>query len=161
MKTRPPELNIVKGGQGFVRAHPEVFFPRGVTGHELVGALVQEAVVLGAKDVGAVVLLDWHVVGADLDWFATGRILSDDDDLFDRILALPELGANEMRAEVLVGALAADAITLTSDESRVVCGMCDVLQELRKLLHDRRWQRMVAFRLPTGAEQLDQPERAQ
>ena len=147
MKRSPDELVVIEGGQRIVRANPEMYFPRGVIAHELVSGLVQEALCLGATDIGVVDLHGWLAVGADIDWFHAGRFQAGVDDIFDRIVAFPELGQNTMRFEVLIAVAAASTITLTPSSRRVVSGSCDVIDDFATLLNERRWKRLVAFHL--------------
>jgi hypothetical protein len=144
------DLTIIDDGLSWVRAHPDMFFPHGVSAADLAAGLVDEALILGATDIGVVRELGWHAVGADLDWFTAGQYQAGDDELFRRVLAFPERGQNSLRVEILVAAFADDVVTITPTRTVLVAGKCEAVAALQALLVSRRWTRLVGFRMQTA-----------
>jgi len=125
----------------FTRSNP-------VSGVELVTNIVGEAILLtkGQAQVTVFCVGTWWVVASDVDWIVneSGHTV---EEVFSRILPLPQAGPNSMRAEVLLTAFAQDVITQGSDGQRVVKGSSLLGDDLWPIpMSHQGWKRVVAFR---------------
>ena len=111
------EIAVIDNVLPFVREHPSFFFRDGVpTPLECVQALLAEAVSLGATDISIRHLAPWWILSSSFDWFA-GHAL---DQLFTRLIPLPEAGVNTSRYEVVVAAFAQAASVHGASTGRAV-----------------------------------------
>jgi hypothetical protein len=100
------EIKTLTDAVGFVRKNPSMFmrFPER-TADQLVGDLVFDAVVEGAKPVVVDIVGRWHVVGSPIDWLSTAGLSV--GDVFSKLCAMPHVGRNVHRTEVVIAALSA------------------------------------------------------
>jgi len=94
---------------GYVRRHPEMFFP-GQKPNPLtcIQHLVMEILSLGADDVRLCHHEGWWMVSSNHDWF----VGLSEQELFTRIIPLPQVGANACRVEIVLGAYAESIVTI-------------------------------------------------
>lgn len=134
----------------FIRSSPERFLRQTpVTGHELATALVGDAVLLtGAAATLTRVFHDWWVVGCEVDWLASDEAEAPLVSAFKQMLPLPEAGPNSLRAEVLITAFAATAVTVGGGDRYVVAGDVESSDPIWTFLEDHsKWKRIVAFKV--------------
>ena len=87
------------------------------------------------------------MIGSDIDWLGNHPDHAARE-LFFRIVAFPEAGANAMRAEILLMAFAQDVITKGADGQVVLKGKVEESEKVWRLIDSRPgWKRAVAFRL--------------
>ena len=146
-KYEPKDLQICDDALVWIRRHREMYLDANVTPAALVDALTSEVIALGIESIGSFSRDGWHIVGARQDWMREGRCWASDEDTFHRIIALPELGQNCMRAEVLVAAFAQDVVTILASRMTAISGRCDIQQTLEREMTARQWVRLVAFRM--------------
>jgi hypothetical protein len=134
----------------FIRSSPQRFLRQTpATGHELATALVGDAVLLTRASTTLTRVLDgWWVVGCERDWLASDEAEADPVAAFSRMLPFPEAGPNSMRAEVLIAAFAATAITVGRGDRHVVAGEVEASDPIWTFLEDHSdWKRVVAFKV--------------
>jgi hypothetical protein len=139
-------MQAVKDAVAYVRQRPERFcqagFPNPV---ELATNLVSEALILGGHETCTLRQGEWWIIGSEVDWLRTHPDYSPRD-LFFRIVAFPEAGANSMRAEILLTAFAHKVITVSGDGRDVIKGRVSQTAGIWRVLESRLgWTRAVAF----------------
>jgi hypothetical protein len=101
-------LAILDNSLDWVKTHPERFFSNGAPNEiELIRAVWMDAMLLGAD---AVLVT---IVAASLNWLT--HPLFGPHELFVRLVALPEAGANGVRSEVLLAAFCRDIVACADD----------------------------------------------
>src|SRR2546421_3101868 len=131
---------IRKSPSMFVRSHP-------VSGAELAANIVGDALLLTSGHVTAFRTGAWWVIANDADWIAARSDLSVED-VFSRILPLPQAGPNSMRGEVLLTAFARDVVTQRENDRHVIKGNTSMHDEVWDIINsDPGWKRVIAFRL--------------
>lgn len=102
----------------FVRDHPGRFFKSGAYSAEaLVAELVEEALLLGVRDLKVDRVDEWMLISAGDDWLANFS-----RDPFVEIISFKEGGVNSMLSEILATAFASNVVTITAGGTRVVKG---------------------------------------
>lgn len=99
----------------FVRKHRGSFLSYtsdGIKAEELVSRIVFDALILGAADIRVLTADKWFLVASSIPWFLQSLGSLQIDSLFERIVPLPEAGANACRSEILLGAFASDIIVV-------------------------------------------------
>jgi hypothetical protein len=132
----------------YVRQSAERFFTSGsVNAVELATQIVSEVLLLGGHEVCAIRDDAWWVIGSNVDWLGNHPDYSAKE-LFFRIVAFPEAGANSMRAEILLMAFAQDVITTGAEGQVVIKGKVEESETVWRLIASHPgWKRAVAFRL--------------
>lgn len=130
----------------YVRERPDRFcragFPEPI---ELATNLVSEALILGGRETCIMRCDAWWVIGSDVDWLSIHPEYAPKD-LFFRLVAFPEAGANSIRAEVLLTAFAQQVITVGANVHMVVKGHVAPTEEVWQIMASHSgWKRMVAF----------------
>lgn len=116
---------------------------------KLAGALLHDAMQLGASRVLVEKHLDWHIVSADIDWLQVkGKYCHSftPAQLFRQVVSFPEDGDNSMRREILITAFASEAISCNRDEKFVVSGNIPLDSPIWDQMCPRGYERSVAFR---------------
>lgn len=144
-KWRAEDLQVIDP-LSWLRGRPKFFFAGGTPNDDdLCAALVTDATAQGARCTVASWGNFW-TVSSDADWLEHGQ--HSVRELFDRVVAAPQHGANSMRAEVLLHAFCADVATC-GDGWVYVAG--NVPEDLRRVVEaDRSSARTVVFRLSPG-----------
>jgi hypothetical protein len=121
---------------------------------ELTTLLVADALLLGGESpVTAHRYGDWWIVASDADWIAGSALPV--QELFSRIVPLPESGPNSMRAEVLVRTFAEDVVTGDpAGNLTVLKGDRSGSRDLLTLHVQKRW---VAFRCTSEGASAQPP----
>ena len=132
----------------YVQQRAERFFMSGsVTAVELATQIVGEVLLLGGHEACAIRDDAWWVIGSNVDWLGNHPDYSAKE-LFFRIVAFPEAGANSMRAEILLMAFAQDVITKGAEGQVVIKGKVEESAKVWRLIASHPgWKRAVAFRL--------------
>ena len=118
-----------------------------VSGAELAANIVGDALLLTSGHVTAFRNAAWWVIASDIDWIAI-QSSSSVEDLFSRIVPLPQAGPNSMRGEVLLVAFARDVVTQSENSRHVVKGDISMHDQVWEILNsDPTWKRLIAFRL--------------
>ena len=106
---------------GFVRTHPEMFFadarpsPLWCVQH-----LVVQVLALGATDVVVEREGNWWIMSSSLDWFLSDQT---PEEQVRRLVALPEVGPNSSRVEVVAVAFSESLAIRGADRTwRVLSG---------------------------------------
>ena len=131
----------------WARAHRHMFLREDLpTREQLEQALVDGAQAVGAQDVQLLRSGDWSVVGASRDWFTCRRFPLPEDEAFQRAFGFPELGANSVTGEFLVGAFATRALVGDGRGVRPVKGTASADPAVVELVaRHPQWTRVVAF----------------
>jgi len=144
------EIQVLDDPIGLIRKKPGMFtrsIP--VSGIELATNIVSEALLL-TKGKGRVTTFctdTWWVVASDVDWIAN-ESEHPIQDIFSRILPLPQAGPNSMRGEVLLTAFARDVITQGIDGQHVIKGSALASDNPWPVPAGHQgWKRVVAFRM--------------
>ena len=108
-------ISVFTDAVGFVRSHPEMFFP-GATPAAIpcVQCLVAEVLALGAADVTVERRGEWWIVSSNFDWFLPDQSA---DEQVRKIIPLPEVGPNASRVEVVLVAFAEAVATRGGDNT--------------------------------------------
>ncbi len=102
---------------GFVRQHPEMFFPgKSPNPLDCLQHLLVEVLALGAPDAVVRRLDNWWVLSSSFDWFG-GK---DPNELFTSIIPIPEVGPNSSRVEIVLAAFAQSVATYGTSTGRLV-----------------------------------------
>ena len=99
------KIPLVKTGVDYVTSNRDRFFryPDNVES-ELVSTLVFDCMIGKCSDISYRKFNSWHVVASTKDWLSTNYKMLPTEDLFDKLVAMPEAGQNMHRSEVLVNA---------------------------------------------------------
>src|SRR5205085_11168511 len=99
----------------------------------------------------------WRPVRAVSAWWWHGhsrqvQVLRESDlsveDVFSRILPLPQAGPNSMRGEVLLTAFARDVVTQRENDRHVIKGNTSMHDDVWDIINsDPDWKRVIAFRI--------------
>jgi hypothetical protein len=117
--------------------HPDPIYPA--------SRLAGDALLLGATRVEMGRSDEWWWVAADFDWISSSGV--SDQEIFSRVVPLPEAGANSMRGEVLLTAFASAVVTVVGNTPRILAGPED-LKALRLLASFSSGRpRLVGFRM--------------
>lgn len=139
-------LYIVPQGIDFVREHPEMFFRGGAPSPlPCIRQLVSVALVLGADDVVVERFADWWVVWSHFDWFVADVSPAEQ---VRQIIAVPELGQNEQRAEVVLVAFAQAVATRRGDAPWEMLSGSTELPSIVARSGSTTSGRALAFRFP-------------
>ena len=139
----------------YIRNSPQRFLQQvPATGHELAAALACNALLLtGAPTVLSRFQGVWWVVGCEVDWLREAESEGDAKSAFSKILPLRAAGPNSMRAEVLIKAFAATAVTVWQGGRHTLAGAVLDSDRIWDLLADHpTWRRAVAFKVEVEAE---------
>lgn len=88
---------------GFVKRHPEMFFPGEPSAMPCLQHLAAEVLFLGVPDVTIERCGDWWIVWSSVDWFVHDKPA---EDQMRSLIPLPEAGRNASRVEVVIVAFA-------------------------------------------------------
>jgi hypothetical protein len=114
---------------------------------ELVERILGDALYSGASECAALHKNEWWIIASATDWLG-GHETYAPEDMFHRIVAMPEAGQNAMRGEVLLTAFAQKVITATPAACTVISGEVSMDDEVWNLMcKSCKWQRMIAFKL--------------
>jgi hypothetical protein len=114
---------------------------------ELVERILGDALYGGASECAVLRQNDWWIIASTTDWLC-GHEAYAPEDMFHRIVAMPEAGQNAMRSEVLLTAFAPKVITATPTACLVISGEVSMDDEVWNLVSKcPEWQRMIAFNL--------------
>jgi hypothetical protein len=114
---------------------------------ELVERILGDALYAGASECAVFRQDDWWIIASPTDWLG-GHNAYAPEDLFHRIVAMPEAGQNAMRGEVLLTAFAQNVITATPTECTVISGEAPLDEKVWNLVSKSpEWQRLIAFTL--------------
>jgi hypothetical protein len=114
---------------------------------ELVERILGDALYAGASECAVFHQNDWWIIASPTDWLG-GHAVYTPEDLFHRIVALPEAGQNAMRGEVLLTAFAQNVITATPTTCTGISGEVSMDDEVWNLASKfPEWQRLIAFNL--------------
>ncbi len=92
-------------------------------------------------------LNEWWTIASTTDWLA-GHPDCTPEEMFHRIVAMPEAGQNTMRGEVLLTAFMPQVVTATPAACTVISGDVASDDEVWNLVStSSKWQRMIAFRM--------------
>lgn len=139
MKTLDPIAHI--------QSNPDMYLRGGqVDAVELARQLAGDAIYLGAKRAQVMVVNEWLLVAADVDWMQkSGQ--TDANEAFNRIIPFPQAGVNSMRSEVLLSAFADDVFTADADGHQVIKGTAPTDKDVYRAAKEENWARVVAFRI--------------
>jgi len=139
-------MQVVEDAVGYVRKRPERFFSMGVPEPlALVTHIVSETFILGASETCAVHRGHWWIIRSDVDWLKTHPDYTPEE-LFLRIVALPQAGPNSMRAEILLTAFAQKVITVETHGRSIIKGDIAQTDDIWRLIESYSgWKRAVAF----------------
>ena len=152
------DLQVLGDAVDVVRRRPDMYLMGGLRPESIAEALAHDALVLGARRILIERHAEWMVVSAETDWLcvpgAWGK-LPPPEELFRRIVPLPEDGANAMRHEILATAYATDVVTATVSHRVTVSGTVEADAPIWSWLCRDGALRSVAFRgvspvLPPG-----------
>jgi hypothetical protein len=108
-------ISVLTDAVGFVRNHPEMFFPGATPAPiQCVQHLAAEVLALGAADVAVERRGAWWIVSSNFDWFLPDESV---DEQTRRIVPLPEIGPNASRVEVVLVAFAEAVATRHGDQT--------------------------------------------
>ena len=114
---------------------------------ELVERILGDALYAGASECAVFRQDDWWIIASPTDWLG-GHKADAPEDLFHRIVAMPEAGQNAMRGEVLLTAFAQNVITATPTTCTLISGEVSMDDEVWNLASKfPEWQRLIAFNL--------------
>lgn len=114
---------------------------------ELVERILGDALYSGASECAVLHQNDWWIIASTTDWLG-GHAIYTPEDMFYRMVAMPEAGQNAMRGEVLLTAFAQHVITATPAACLVISGEVSMDDEIWTLFSKSpEWQRMIAFKL--------------
>lgn len=127
----------------WARSNPRMFFGRDrpAPGH-LLSFLVADVIELGGGECVMRRAGQWWIVGSDVDWLNHERYTV--AELFNRVVAAPQHGDNQMRGEVLVHAFCAD-VCVTGPEG--VMKIVGSEPEEAVLMKTAGMRRAIVFRL--------------
>lgn len=135
----------ISEGVAFVRRHPEMFFGDAPDRSLLCATqIAEEALALGATSVRIEKEDPWWIIASDYDWFRDVP----PEDLFKKIIPLPEVGANSCRREVVLGAFAEAIASVDSVGTRSIMSG-EAPPEVVWSAMDARRGRALAFRFPS------------
>jgi hypothetical protein len=111
------EITPIRDALGFVRQHPEMFFP-GTAPNPLdcLRHLLVEVLALGASDASVRLIDGWWMLSSSFDWF----LGKEPEQLFTRIVPLPEVGPNASHVEIVLTAFAQSVATFGTATGRFV-----------------------------------------
>jgi hypothetical protein len=137
----------------YVRQRPERFFRAGSPEPvELLTHIVGEVLLLGGTETCTRRNGDWWIISSNVDWLTTCPDYAPEE-LFFRIVALPEAGPNSMRAEILLTAFAHQVVTVSADNQSIIKGDVSQADNIWYLIASRPdWKRTVAFRFAPACE---------
>lgn len=132
----------------YIRRHRVMFLRTTETAPiELVERILGDALYSGALECTVLHKCDWWIIASTTDWLS-GHADYAPEELFQKIIAMPEAGQNAMRGEVLLTAFAQHVITATPHGCMVISGDVSSDDEVWHIVPpSRKWQRMIAFRL--------------
>ncbi len=114
---------------------------------ELVERILGDALYAGALECTVFRTNDWWIIASTTDWLS-GHEDYAPEELFHRIVAMPEVGQNAMRGEVLLTAFAQQVVTATPTACTVISGEGSTDDGVWNLVSTSpKWQRIIAFRV--------------
>jgi hypothetical protein len=132
----------------YIRQHRAMFLrTKETTPIELVERILGDALYSGASECTVLRQRDWWIIASTTDWLS-GHADHVPEELFQKIVAMPEAGQNAMRGEVLLTAFAQHVITATPYGCMVISGDVSSDDEVWHIVSlSQKWQRMIAFRV--------------
>jgi hypothetical protein len=142
------DLTIITDVMDTVRHHPHMFInPLLPINGQLHDSICEGIVVLGITNFERFMHDEWHIVGANEDWFSMGRFQIPENLKFSCVPSFPEAGVNSIRAEFNVAAFAKDIVVMGGRKIMIAKGEIsedDPIADYLKKSTD--WQRAIAFR---------------
>ena len=127
-----------------VRDHPQWYFRGGAfQARQALALLTDEAVAHGSSELHVENIGGWWLVASSSDW------LQGDIGAFFSLVPDPVGGPNTSRVEVLLTAFCRSVWTASSGEVFDVLAAGELPDEVRHVLGQKRWARVVAFLPPT------------
>jgi hypothetical protein len=141
-------MNVISDPVSYVRGRPDLFLdpniPRDIG---LVKWLLTDILVLGGQEICVKRYEDWWLVGSSMDWLRPPVGLSLQD-MFSRIIPLPQAGDNSMRSEILLAAFCEEVVVLGPDSDLTIKGKSGKIEEIRSFVSTAcPLERVVAFRI--------------
>lgn len=131
----------------FIKNNPDRFLRHNNLGLELTTNIVGDALLLVNEPITALNQSKWWIVSCESDWLMNTSDYTVEE-IFSRIIPLPEAGQNSMRSEILLTAFANDVVTILGKEITVIKGSLDTQnKQLFDLKNNNLTKRIVAFRL--------------
>lgn len=139
-------MNAMDNTVDYIRRNRDRFLPAKKTEPiELVERILGDALYAGASECAVLRQNDWWMIASPTDWLC-GHAAYAPEELFYRIVAMPEAGQNAMRGEVLLTAFAQNVITATPTACTVISGEVAMDDEVWNLASKSPgWQRLIAF----------------
>ena len=108
--------SVNSDGIAFVRARRSMFAHLVPDGRAAALLLCEAVLVSGCDDVAVTRDGDFYAVKSSTDW------LSGCADVFEHVVAFPELGANAIHPELVLSAFSTELVTVCNGETRFVVG---------------------------------------
>ena len=130
------------------------FGSRGINPHTICAAVVETALILGAKKTQILMTDAWYFICADIDWMSVENKLKDVNEhtLFERIAGFPEMGVNCFRWEALTNYFSDATLTSTINGFRRISGNDNDEKEYLSITSSfSEWQRIIGFKYNENA----------
>lgn len=142
------EIKIIDDAVSYVKRRSELFLGSNLPNDiGLLRWLLTDILVLGGQEIGVKRYEDWWLVGSNTDWLRPPPGLSLQD-MFSRIIPLPQAGDNSMRSEILLAAFCEEVVVSGSDGDLIIKGGGEKIEGLRSFISTAcPFERVVAFRV--------------
>ncbi|WP_092020361.1 hypothetical protein [Marinobacter zhejiangensis] len=148
------DIKVLKG-KDVIKKRPEMYFgSRGINPDTICSAIIETALIFGAKKTQVNVINGWQFICSDLDWMVAKNVVAEvnEDSLFENIFGFPEMGVNCLRWEAFTTYFSDATLTTNQFGTKVISGSNTDKNEYESLVKDFiQWGRIIGFKFNAEA----------